>query len=61
VSISITIPGAYTPSMSQLSLRNATSYKGVSKSFRSGLLEPELQMIQFSATRYNSIAILWAV
>jgi hypothetical protein len=33
-------------------------YEGVSKSFRTGLLERELQMIQLSANRYSCIAIL---
>jgi hypothetical protein len=35
-------------------------YKGVSKSFRTGRLERELQMIQLSATRCSCIAILSA-
>jgi len=35
------------------------TYKGVSKSFRTGRLERELQMIQLSATRCSCIAILW--
>jgi hypothetical protein len=34
-------------------------YEGVSKSFRTGRLERELQMLQLSATRCNCIAILW--
>jgi hypothetical protein len=34
-------------------------YDGVSKSFRTGHLERELQMVQLSATRYSCIAILW--
>jgi hypothetical protein len=34
-------------------------YEGVSKSFRTGRLERELQMIQLSATRCSCIAILW--
>jgi hypothetical protein len=33
-------------------------YKGVSKSFRTGLLERELQMEQLSATKCSCIAIL---
>jgi len=33
--------------------------EGVSKSFRTGRLERELQMVQLSAIRYNCIAILW--
>jgi hypothetical protein len=33
-------------------------YEGVSKSFRTGRLEWELQMVQLSATRHNRIAIL---
>jgi len=32
---------------------------GVSKSFRTGSLERELQMVQLSATRCSCIAILW--
>jgi hypothetical protein len=35
------------------------TYEGVSKSFRTGLLEWELQMVQVSATRCSCIAILW--
>jgi hypothetical protein len=34
-------------------------YKGVSKSFRTGLLERELQMVQLPATRCSCIATLW--
>jgi hypothetical protein len=34
-------------------------YEGVSKSFRTGRLEQELQVVQLSATRYSCIAILW--
>jgi hypothetical protein len=34
-------------------------YEGVSKSFRTGLLERELQMAELSATRCSYIAILW--
>jgi hypothetical protein len=33
-------------------------YKGVSKSFRTGGLDRELQMVQISATRCSFIAIL---
>jgi hypothetical protein len=33
-------------------------YEGVSKSFRTGLLERELQMVRLSATRCSCIAIL---
>jgi hypothetical protein len=36
-----------------------SAYDGVSKSFRTGRLEPELQMVQLSATRWSCIAILW--
>jgi hypothetical protein len=35
-------------------------YEGVTKSFRTGRLVRELQMVQLSATRCNCIAILWA-
>jgi hypothetical protein len=38
---------------------NVESYEGVFKSFRTGRLERELQMIQLSATRCSCIAILW--
>jgi hypothetical protein len=34
-------------------------YEGVSKSFQTGHLERELQMVQFSATRCSCIAVLW--
>jgi hypothetical protein len=34
-------------------------YEGVTKSFRTGHLERELQMVQLSATRCSCIAILW--
>jgi hypothetical protein len=34
-------------------------YEGVSKSFGTGHLERELQMVQLSATRCSCIAILW--
>jgi hypothetical protein len=34
-------------------------YEGVSKSFRTGRLERELQMAHLSATRCSCIAILW--
>jgi hypothetical protein len=42
-----------TPTMS------VTTYEGVSKSFWTSRLKRELQMVQFSATRWNCIAILW--
>jgi hypothetical protein len=38
---------------------SAFVYEDVSKSFRTGRLERELQMVQLSATRYSYIAILW--
>jgi hypothetical protein len=34
-------------------------YEGVSKSFRTGRLERELQMVQLSASRHSCIATLW--
>jgi hypothetical protein len=34
------------------------TYEGISKSFRIGRLERELQMVQLSATRCSCIAIL---
>jgi hypothetical protein len=35
------------------------NYEGVSKSFRTGRLARELQMVQLSATRCSCIATLW--
>jgi hypothetical protein len=35
------------------------AYEGLSKSFRTGRLERELQMAQLSATRWSCIAIWW--
>jgi hypothetical protein len=35
------------------------TYDGVSKSFRTGRLERELEMVQLSPTRCSCIAILW--
>jgi hypothetical protein len=40
-------------------LRQYYKDEGVSKSFRTGRLERELQMVQLSATRCSCIAILW--
>jgi hypothetical protein len=40
-------------------IHNDGKYEGVSKSFRTGRLERELQMLQLSATRCSYIAILW--
>jgi hypothetical protein len=40
-------------------LSHSVSYEGVSKSFRTGRLERELQMVQLSASRRSCIAILW--
>jgi hypothetical protein len=36
-----------------------SEYQGVSKSFRTGRLERELQMVQLSATRCSWIAVFW--
>jgi len=38
--------------------RKTWTYEGASKSFRTGRLEQELQMIELSATRCSCIAIL---
>jgi hypothetical protein len=38
---------------------NVDIYEGVSKNFRTGRLEREVQMVQLSATRCSCIAILW--
>jgi hypothetical protein len=40
-------------------LTKGNIYKVVSKSFKTGRLEREMQMVQLSATRYSCIAILW--
>jgi hypothetical protein len=37
------------------------TYEGVSRSFRTGILEQELQMVQLSATKCSCITILWAI
>jgi hypothetical protein len=42
-----------------IDFRPSSHYEGVSKSFRTGRLEQELQMVQLSATRCSRIAILW--
>jgi hypothetical protein len=39
--------------------KDREQYEGVSKSFRTGRLECELQMVYLSATRCSCIAILW--
>jgi hypothetical protein len=40
-------------------IRNVIIYEGVYKSFRTGCLERELQMVELSATTFSCIAILW--
>jgi hypothetical protein len=40
-------------------VKNIKTYERVSKSFRTGCLKRELQMVQLSATRCSCIAILW--
>jgi hypothetical protein len=42
-----------------ISLHTDRRYEGVSKSFRTGRLERELQMVQLSATRCSYVTILW--
>jgi hypothetical protein len=37
------------------------TYEGVSRSFRTGRLERELQVVQRSTTRCSCIAILWVI
>jgi hypothetical protein len=41
------------------SVSKTLEYEGVSKSFRAGHVERELQIVQLSATRCSCIAILW--
>jgi hypothetical protein len=40
-------------------IEHRSIYEDVSKRFRTGRLERELQMVQLSATRSSCIAILW--
>jgi hypothetical protein len=42
-----------------LSYQLPVLYEGVTRCFRTGRLERELQMVQFSATKCSCIAILW--
>jgi hypothetical protein len=42
----------------RMKMRAPVNYEGVSKSFRTGRLERELQMVKLSATRCSCIAIL---
>jgi hypothetical protein len=44
---------------SEMEHEGERTYEGVSKIFRTGHLERELQMVQLSATRCSCIAILW--
>jgi hypothetical protein len=44
--------------LKKVGFRDDKTYEGVSKSFRTGRLERELQMIELSATRCSFIAIL---
>jgi hypothetical protein len=53
------ISGARTDLSYTIYRYNARMYEGVSRSFRTGHLERELQMVQLSATRCSCIAILW--
>jgi hypothetical protein len=46
------------PQYDKKKLMTCGMYNGVSKSFRTGGLERELQMVQLSATRCSCIAIL---
>jgi hypothetical protein len=58
-------PGNLTPqggaNSRRLSATAYSIYEGVSKSFRTGRLERELQMVQLSAIKCSCIAILWVV
>jgi hypothetical protein len=53
----IKMKGRYPPVETKVDLRNL--YDGISKSFRTGRLERELQMVQLSATRCSCMVILW--
>jgi hypothetical protein len=46
------------PSTSAVMSAESPTYESISKSFRTGRLEGELQMVQLSATRCSCIAIL---
>jgi hypothetical protein len=52
------ISHAFIPASNRF-FRNSNRTEGVSKSFRTGRLERELQMVQLFATRCSCIAILW--
>jgi hypothetical protein len=43
----------------QISYNGESAYEGVSKIFRTGRLERELQTVKLSATRWSCIAISW--
>jgi hypothetical protein len=46
-------------SLGKIVIRTEAAYDVVSKSFRAGRLERELQMVQLFDTKCNCIAILW--
>jgi hypothetical protein len=46
-------------SRQRLNMWRFSGFESVSKSFRTGLLERELQMVQLSATKCSCIVILW--
>jgi hypothetical protein len=54
----VTTPSTAIPSVTHL-LAWSPEYEGVSKSFRTGRLERELQMEELSATMCSCIVILW--
>jgi hypothetical protein len=58
-SISIVTSVLYSPLIGFKGQEYQDEYGGISKSFRSGRLERELQMVQLSATTCSCIAILW--
>jgi hypothetical protein len=55
----ITIMSAPSKALSIYNRSDVTQQWGISKSFRTGRLERELQMVQLSATKWSFITILW--
>jgi hypothetical protein len=54
-----TFYGIYSVNMDNWVETKGLMYEGVSKSFRPGRLEREMQMVQLCATRCTCIAVLW--
>jgi hypothetical protein len=53
------ISNSFVENCTPFDIKHLLLYEGVSKSFRTGRLERELQMVQLSATRCSCTAISW--